>query len=810
MTTNRSYLYIVVTTYPYGIGEPFLEIELEFIAPFFKHVYLVIPESRNLNRQARIFKIPQNASIIELDTRSNYPCKIKSLFNIFDPNIRREFKNINDFYGLKFSSHYLRIIFGFLMLGMDFKNKLEKEIKKNKHKPEEVSLYSYWFTYATIGLALLKKKNPNYNAITRVHGWDCFFERNQNHYLPLRPWAADLLDGIISVSETGTDYLRKKLPQTNPQKIQTAYLGTKEGKPSIDFQFKKGVLRIVTIAFISPVKRLHLLIEALSEINEIPVEWTHIGSWSESNKNILALADEKLKPLPNIQFRFAGQMTSGEIFAFLSDHKADFLICTSESEGIPVSMMEAASHGFPILSTNVGGVSEIVIDGKNGFLMPPNPQPPEIKEYLLRCAKLNTAEYESLSVNSYDLFKEKFSAERNFTKFAKQILGGSYLSESPYQSSMEYKICSKCIIDNRTHPEIKFDEAGICDICHTYDELTASHEKEKKLLGEKYLDNRLQTIKKDGQNREYDCLLGLSGGVDSSYLAVLCKEWGLRPLALHVDNGWNTETAVSNIEKLVKQLDIDLITYVVNWEELRDLELAYMKASVVDIDIPNEMPFQAMLFRMAAKHKFKYILSGHNHASEGWLPPVFTHYKYDTLNLKDIHKKFGKVKLRTYPSLGFFRMLYYTRIRNIQYFSPLNYMDYNKEAAKKILVDRFGWKDYGAKHGENLFTRFYQSYILPNKFHLDKRRSHLSSLICAGQLSREDALRMIQSPHYTDPELERSDKEFFIKKLGISEVEFQDYIQTPPRAHTDFRSYMNIYQFVRKNFYFLKPLIRRG
>jgi len=372
---------------------------------------------------------------------------------------------------------------------------------------------------------------------------------------------------------------------------------------------------------------------------------------------------------------------------------------------------------------------------------------------------------------------------------------------------MDYKICTRCIIDTPTYKDIIFDEEGVCNICHTYDSMAKKYMDEQKELTEEYLAHHIKKIKKDGIGKNYDCLIGISGGVDSSYLAILLKEWGLRPIALHIDNGWNTELAVSNIEKLVNQLDIDLITYVVNWEELRDLELSYMAASVVDIDIPNEMPSQAMLYQTAAKYKLKYLITGHNFASEGWLPPSFSHYKYDTLNLNDIHRKYGKVKLKTYPKIGFFRSLYYSRILKIKYFNPLNYIHYDKEEAKKILIDRHGWRDYGGKHFENSYTRFYQSYILPEKFKLDKRRSHLSSLICAGQMTREEALRKIKLPQYEDPVMLCSDKEYFIKKLRISETQFEKYIQTPPRPHTDYRSYMNIYQFLKKNFYFLKRFI---
>lgn len=374
---------------------------------------------------------------------------------------------------------------------------------------------------------------------------------------------------------------------------------------------------------------------------------------------------------------------------------------------------------------------------------------------------------------------------------------------------MEYRICSRCIIDTDTYPEIVFDEYGVCNVCHTYDDMAAKFKMQQEVLAEKFLLQEIEKMKANGKGKEYDCLLGLSGGVDSSYLAIKLKEWGLRPLILHVDNGWNTEIAVSNIEKLVKQLNMDLITYVVDWGELRDLELSYLKASVVDIDIPNEMCSHSVIHQKAAEFNLKYIITGHNYASEGWLPPSFSHYKYDTLNMFDIHRRFGKVKLKKYPRIGFFRTIYYQKIRGIQFFSPLNYIEYDKEKAKQLLINTYGWKDYGGKHFENSYTRFYQSYILPEKFKLDKRRSHYSSLICAGQLGRNEALEMIKKPPYSNSELLRYDKEYFMKKLRISEQEFAAYIAAPPIPHTHYWSYMNIYSFLKKYFFFLKPFFKR-
>ena len=361
----------------------------------------------------------------------------------------------------------------------------------------------------------------------------------------------------------------------------------------------------------------------------------------------------------------------------------------------------------------------------------------------------------------------------------------------------EYTICSKCIVDSIVHPSIKLDEHGVCDICHIYDSLILKEISIKENKDSK-LNALLEQIKVKAQNKEYDCIIGLSGGVDSAYLCIKAKEWGLRPLLLHIDNGWNSELAVYNIEKIVDYTGFDLYTYVVKWTEIRDLVNAYLQASVIDIDIANEMPFMAMLYKIASKFNIQYILTGHNVVTEGWMPLEVSFYKLDTLNVKDIHKQFGKIPLQTYPFIGPIKKWYYEKVLRISMVSPLNYIDYNKDEVKEYLKKTIGWIDYGAKHYENIFTRFYQGYILLEKFKIDKRKFHFSNLILSGQMTREEALQLLQTSPYSSTELLRDDREFVMKKLHLSNDEFHKIMQTEPKSHLDYKSYIYIYKILSK------------
>lgn len=278
----------------------------------------------------------------------------------------------------------------------------------------------------------------------------------------------------------------------------------------------------------------------------------------------------------------------------------------------------------------------------------------------------------------------------------------------------------------------------------------------------------------------------MSGGTDSTYVALKLKELGLRPLIVHLDNGWNSELAVKNIENIINKLGFDLYTLVINWEEFRDLQLSYLKASVLDLEVTSDHAILAVLYKEASKRRIKYIINGSNIVTEGILPETWRYdAKTDLINLKAIHRRYGKQKLKTFPKLGIFRQSYYTYGKGIRMFNLLDYLDYNKEKAKKEISEKLGWRDYGGKHYESIITRFYQGYILPRKFGIDKRRAHLSTLICSGQITRAEALKEIEKPPY-DEELLRQDLEYIPKKLGLSKEEFEAIMQLPSRDHDDF------------------------
>ncbi len=349
----------------------------------------------------------------------------------------------------------------------------------------------------------------------------------------------------------------------------------------------------------------------------------------------------------------------------------------------------------------------------------------------------------------------------------------------------KYQICTRCVMDT-TAEGITFDENGVCSFCRMFD-----NEIKPKWIpnngGESKLQEILNTVKEAGRNREYDCIIGLSGGTDSSYVTYLAKKkWGLRPLVFHVDAGWNTEIATRNIENLVKKLDIDLFTYVVDWEEMRDLQLAFLKSGVVSQDIPQDHVFCATLYKYISQYNIKYVLTGYNYATESILPSSWAYNSFDRTHVKGIHKRFGTIKLRTFPTISFLqRYLYYPFIKGVKIIRPLNYIPYSKSEALKTLGREIGWGDYGTKHGESVFTKFFQTYFLPERFGYDKRKAHLSSLILSGQITRERALKELQSPP-CDPKEAEELKIYVAKKLGISVRELERFMTIPKKTYRDF------------------------
>jgi N-acetyl sugar amidotransferase len=355
-----------------------------------------------------------------------------------------------------------------------------------------------------------------------------------------------------------------------------------------------------------------------------------------------------------------------------------------------------------------------------------------------------------------------------------------------------------------TDPEIIFDGKGVCNHCHQFDEV----------INKRYYPNdegkiKLNTIfskiKQKGEEQNYDCIIGLSGGVDSSYLALILKDYALRPLVVHVDAGWNSEIAIYNIEQIVKHCSYDLHTHVIDWQEIRDLQLAYLKSGVANQDVAQDHAFFASLYHFAMQQNIKYVISGSNISTESVFPKAWHHSAMDAINLKAIHKRFGKKKLSNYKTISFFEyFFYYPFIKGIEVVCPLNFMRYHKNEALKFLKEKINYKEYGRKHGESHFTKFFQNYYLPKKFNMDKRRLHLSSEILSENLTRDEALEELKKPLYDEFELSQ-DKAYIAKKLEISVVELDRFVCEKGHHYSEYANWDFYYKIMTQ----LKKLLQK-
>lgn len=363
------------------------------------------------------------------------------------------------------------------------------------------------------------------------------------------------------------------------------------------------------------------------------------------------------------------------------------------------------------------------------------------------------------------------------------------------KSINKVQMCSRCVMDT-SDPEITFDANGICNHCIEFDAVTSQNWFPNE-EGAARLNAIVEQIKAAGNGQEYDCILGLSGGVDSSYLAIKIHEWGLRPLVVHVDAGWNSELAVANIEALVKYCNYDLHTHVVDWEDMRDLHLAYLRAGISNQDVPQDHIFFASLYHFATKNGIRYIFSGGNIATEGIFPTAWHGSAMDAINLKAIHREYGERKLHSYKTISFFQYyIWYPFVKKMRTVLPLNYMPYDKAKALEELERTVGYKPYARKHGESQFTKLFQNYYLPEKFGYDKRRPHLSSLIVSGQMTRDEALVKLAEPLYDADELE-IDIAYFCKKLRITRCQFDELLKAPVRRHDEFPTWSGRYRLLK-------------
>lgn len=349
---------------------------------------------------------------------------------------------------------------------------------------------------------------------------------------------------------------------------------------------------------------------------------------------------------------------------------------------------------------------------------------------------------------------------------------------------MEYQICTECVMDT-TDPEITFDSEGICNHCKDAKVMGKSVWFPNK-IGQKKLDSLIQKIKSDGQGKRYDAIVGLSGGVDSSYLVYKAKQWGLRLLALHVDAGWNNEIAEKNVKEICKYANIDLEVVRIDWEDMKEMQLAFLRAAVPNQDIPQDHAFFATLYTYAVKNNIQYVLNGSNWETENILPKSWGYNAMDGKHIKDIYRKHGNKKLKSYPIMNLYKLkIYFPIVKKMKIVKPLNLIPYNKEEAMKELEEKTGWKYYGGKHYESIWTKFFQSYYLPTKFNFDKRKAHLSSLIVSGQITREEALYELKKSPYDSTTLE-DEKKKVAEKLEISLDELNSLVTIKNRTHSEY------------------------
>jgi len=362
----------------------------------------------------------------------------------------------------------------------------------------------------------------------------------------------------------------------------------------------------------------------------------------------------------------------------------------------------------------------------------------------------------------------------------------------------DYQICVNCVMDT-SDCRIKFDKNGVCDHCNDF-QINVKPNWYPNEEGLKRLESIVSKIKEDGKDRDFDCLLGMSGGVDSSYLLHLAvKVLGLRPLVFHVDGGWNSELAVNNIQVMIDKLGLDLYTEVINWEEMKDFQLAFFKSGVPHIDIPQDHAFIATLYNFADKHNIKYILNGGNISTECVRNPMeWLYYGTDMAQINDIRKKFSTNKMESYPFSPVLRHKFYLKyIRKIQVIKPLDNLNYIKEDALKLLADEYGWKPYPQKHFESRFTKFYEGYWLPQRFGFDTRRVQFASLILTRQLSREHALDKLTKPAYNQETIVE-EFNYIATKLGITSEELKKYFNMPKKFYWDYKNYEKIFNLGAK------------
>lgn len=372
------------------------------------------------------------------------------------------------------------------------------------------------------------------------------------------------------------------------------------------------------------------------------------------------------------------------------------------------------------------------------------------------------------------------------------------------------QVCTRCVIDSSV-PNTSFDKDGVCNYCSGFLVESSTLLNKNSDIRQKELNDLIKKVKRNGRGKKYDCIMGVSGGVDSSWSLIQIVKLGLRPLAVHMDNGWDSEISQNNIENLVKRLGVDLFTYVINWDEYRNLMQSFLDSDVIDVELLADNAILGVMYDQAAKNRLRYILTGYNQLTEGMpIPKEWNWNKFDRRNIVAIGKRFGNVRIKTFPALGTLKWIYYHYFRLIQLNQTLDYFQYNKPEAFEILQRDYGYKPYPFKHYESVLTRFYQGYILPQKFGVDKRKIHLSNLVISGQITRAEALNKLQGIAYPSEKDLESDKEYFLKKMGWSSDQLKDYINRPEIKHDEYPSERRFYEIASRLPDFLPNTIQKA
>jgi len=357
------------------------------------------------------------------------------------------------------------------------------------------------------------------------------------------------------------------------------------------------------------------------------------------------------------------------------------------------------------------------------------------------------------------------------------------------QSNTTSHMCKRCILDS-TIPNIHYDENGVCNFCRMHDVLDQKYPLNEE--GKKKFEMIIEGIKKNGQGKEYDCVVGISGGRDSSYTLYIAKKMGLRPIAVHFDNGWNTEISVRNIKNTTDKLGVDLHTHVADWEEFKDLQIAFLKASVSDVEVPTDFAIISVLYEVAKKYGIKNILIGHSFRTEGIAPLEWTYI--DAKYIRSIYKMYGKKKkITSFPLMSMSQLVYYTFFTRMNFIHVPEFIEYEHDKVNKVLTEELGWQYYGGHHHESSYTEFIQSYLLPKKFNIDKRKLEFSALIRSGQMKRADALNELKKPYPFRQDL----IPYVISKLGLSQQEFEEILSAPPKSFHDYPSYYPMIQLMK-------------